>query len=133
MESANSIHVMRDNPSHNFTIMGGMWGVKIKTEKRAFWNNLVAEIFRKSTSWDYFEDQNLLDSLVWPVVQQDTMVHDSYLCTQIQGGHIHPFPTKRALGPANFVWSVPGLSHSMDTVPCPRECRPKDHQEWTTC
>ena len=142
---------MRDNPSHNYTIMGGMWGAKITSEKEVLWRDLVIEIFNQvrttqylliimfkffryqSTSWDYFVDQVLLSSLVWPVVKEDTMVHDSYLCTQIKGGHIEPFPTKRINGKANFVGSVPGLSHSLDTVPCPLECRPRDHQNWDTC
>ena len=87
-------------------------------------------------------DQQLLNMHLWPLASQNLIVHDSYLCVSYQAiGHgFRPWPTKRLSSEDfnegvvnNFVGSNGGQISLKSHPPCPVECRPKEHQDWTLC
>lgn len=80
-------------------------------------------------------DQSYLAQHVWSIANQNATIHDSYNCLSMGG---EPFPTQR---PTNMYCFVSCFDPCCDEIhnqtqrmpPCPIECRPKDHQDWTTC
>tara|TARA_R110000822_G_scaffold99126_4_gene223768 strand:+ start:2223 stop:2906 length:684 start_codon:yes stop_codon:yes gene_type:complete len=90
LESNKSFHIMRDHPGHCTQIMGGMWGVK--HPKLA---NIVEMIssYQKGDFWQV--DQNFLARMVYPLIQDDSFVHDEY---HNFDAHARPFPTPRLPG-----------------------------------
>lgn len=79
-------------------------------------------------------DQLCLGRYVWLWGRHVAMSHDSYLCLSFP--HTSPFPTKRGQGVGNHVGSVINLNGTIQEGPgsvCPKECRPKDHQDWIYC
>lgn len=79
--SCRAVHVMRDHPSHDAPIMGGMWG--ILGNLHVFVNKLKLWKGRDR----YQVDQNFLRGL-WPELRKYALVHDS-----IRG--LRPFPVPR--------------------------------------
>lgn len=75
-------------------------------------------------------DQDFLGQHVYPIIANDVIAHDSYLCRSFGG---QPFPTKRKgncyvcnAGPCDPVNGV--YEHK-----CPMQCRHKDHLDWDYC
>lgn len=128
------VHMMRDHPSHNWHVMGGLWGARLKGEDRVGWRDRVKRIFYQASNvmWLYLEDQRLFHSVMWPDVHNDTLVHDSYHCINLASEHMRPFPTRREEGEDNFVGAVVGVTGSLEQS-CPVQCRPQEHQDWDKC
>nr|XP_027223706.1 uncharacterized protein LOC113815889 [Penaeus vannamei] len=128
------LHVMRDHPNHNGFILAGMWG-----GSRDRGGDLLKELLAKMVRWpprniwDY--DQMLLKRVVWPEVLDDVLVHDSYFCANPNFRSHHraaPFPTRRH--ERYFVgWGPLRDPELAGITPCPHECRPPMHQDWTYC
>ncbi|XP_063608263.1 uncharacterized protein LOC134782637 isoform X2 [Penaeus indicus] len=131
-----TFHVMRDHPQHDTTILGGMWDAR--------WDNLpaprVAELAqarhrmldqgRGRSHRDV--DQEILNSVIWPLAKGRMVGHDSFLCQKYP--HSVPWPTQREAG--LFVGAPsfrPKYSKSSLTQPCPEACRPPRHKDWTYC
>jgi hypothetical protein len=127
-------HIMRDHPWHSVPILGGAWGIynarnRQKSEKifDSIKNPAIAELFHvKGQPMEKGNDQHFLGLHVYPVMKNDKIVHDSYLCKSFREGQ--PFPTKRDgncyvcnAGPCDPV-------NGQYEHKCPDECRPKDHQ-----
>jgi hypothetical protein len=112
--------------------LGGAWGLynardrgksafiysKIKDPNVAINYHKPGEKFNKGN------DQDFLGHHVYPVIRDNCMVHDAYLCKQFGG---QPFPTKRNgncyicnAGPCD------PINGNFEHI-CPVECRPKDH------
>ena len=78
---------------------GGMWGF-YNSRDRQLANKLFELIIDRNTSLkyngnnknSYNADQVFLANVVYPLVVNKSVVHDSYLCKVIGG---EPFPTKR--------------------------------------
>lgn len=90
LESDKSFHCMRDHIWHNRPVLGGMWGAK-----RGFLPNfeqLLANA-KKEDRWQ--TDQDFLNDIIWPLVEENAMQHDSYY-RRLWGGR--PFPTPRDNG-----------------------------------
>lgn len=76
LRSTKRFHVMRDHPCHDIPILAGMFGVK---------RPLLAEIKDlverapeyEGTNARHGSDQDFLGRVVWPIVRQDALVHDS--------------------------------------------------------
>jgi hypothetical protein len=69
-------------------------------------------------------DQDFLGHHVYPIMRDNAMVHDAYLCQQFGG---RPFPTKRD-GDCYICNAGPYDSTNGDFQHiCPMQCRPKDH------
>lgn len=130
MSSGLPFHAMRDHNQHENPILGGMWGSrKTETNSKLLSSLVDTLITAMNSSWTKGYDQDLLEQHVWPLVKNVTVVHDAYLCTRFPAPHTRPWPTRREVGPWNFVGSA-GSSIERE---CPLECRPKNHQDWTTC
>ena len=80
-------------------------------------------------------DQTLLKALIWPYAKNDSVIHDSYTCKikRLKGSDMRPFPTRRLYGKYNFVGSNGGNITIQKDGPCPKKCRPIEHQEWILC
>jgi len=130
MSSGLPFHAMRDHNQHENPILGGMWGSRKTESNSKLLTSLVDTLITTmNSSWTKGYDQDLLEQHVWPLVKNVTVVHDAYLCTRYRAPHTRPWPTRRNIGTWNFVGSA-GSSIERE---CPPECRPKNHQDWTTC
>ena len=86
LASDKDFHIMRDHPYHKTEILGGMWGVR-----NGLLNGIKDMIANYNTgSYDnkYQVDQNFLREIVYPLVKDDSIVHDEYFERK-------PFPTPR--------------------------------------
>jgi len=82
--SNKSFHIMRDHPHHGTEILGGMWGCK-----KPLLSNMVSLIEDYKRIGNFWQvDQNFLRESIYPVVSQDSMVHDEFFQKR-------PFPTER--------------------------------------
>ncbi|XP_069973009.1 uncharacterized protein [Penaeus vannamei] len=132
-----SFHLLRDHPWHTALIMGGLWGARwghqgepARRSLAAVRDAVVQEArgrFKKGA------DQSLLRKVLYPKMKGDLVAHDSYFCTKYPDGS-RPFPTQRKNG--TYVGNYMG-ARAVDPLlvrePCPLECRPRNHQDWTYC
>jgi len=132
LQSELPFHSMRDNLHHGVEILGGMWGARLDTGARERYDGAVKKLLTDAakSGWHKGLDQSLLTKWIWPQVQNEAMVHDSYLCKRFKSSHWRPWPTQRVAGPYNFVGAAGPMEIKMT---CPAECRPPDHQDWTMC
>jgi hypothetical protein len=86
LASDKDFHIMRDHPYHRTEILGGMWGVR---------NGLLENIDRMILDYNaddfdnkYQVDQNFLREVIYPLVKDESIVHDEYF-------EKRPFPTPR--------------------------------------
>ena len=67
---------------------------------------------------------------MWHEVNQHALIHDSFNCNKNMSGE--PWPTQR-LGNC-FVGSIWNCDKNATSFhKCPDICKPKDHQNWTSC
>lgn len=87
LSSNKDFHIMRDHPYHNTEILGGMWGCKNGLLKniRTLINN-----YKKGNFWQV--DQNFLKEKIYPLVINNSIIHDSYLNFETNK---HKFPSER--------------------------------------
>ena len=73
LKSDKLFHIMRDHPYHKTEILGGMWGVK-----KPLLNNMknLMSSYKMGNFWQ--TDQNFLRERVYPIVKDQSMVHDEY-------------------------------------------------------
>lgn len=73
LKSDKLFHIMRDHPYHKTEILGGMWGVK-----KPLLNNMknLMGSYKMGNFWQ--TDQNFLREKVYPIVKDQSMVHDEY-------------------------------------------------------
>jgi hypothetical protein len=89
LETGKSLHLMREvQPGHHSRIMGGMWGLR-KTGKLGSIVRESAKLGRQPT------DQNYLTYSVYPLFENDRVVHDDSNCF---GDKTHDWPTPRPHG-----------------------------------
>ncbi len=87
LASDKSFHIMRDHPWHGTQILGGMWGFKN--------NNKInfKELINNYKKGGFYQvDQNFLREIIYPVVVNDSMIHDEFFNYNINK---KPFPAKR--------------------------------------
>ena len=84
LNSQKDFHVMRDHPWHMSKIMAGMWGCR---------NNILHPLLEKfnnhSTENFYGVDQQFLNTVVYPFVLNNSMIHD--ITTRYPGENVYPF------------------------------------------
>ena len=125
---------MRDHPDHTAAIMAGMWGAKLSPSVQSD----MRVLFLKLLSWpDILRakqadlDQYLLEKYLWPVAKGSVCQHDSYNCRQFN--KVRPWPTRRRGNKTgNFVGARFALNETLNH-PCPIQCRPKHHKNWSFC
>jgi len=87
LDSDKDFHIMRDHPYHNIEILGGMWGVRNGLLKN------IKELITDYTKGNFWQvDQNFLREKIYPLVINNSFVHDSYSNYNIES---KPFPTER--------------------------------------
>ena len=121
-------------------MLGGTWAFRVEYD-RNFSQRIRSAIFNRDVVRQYSlnRDQEFLRIHLWPYAQHNAMSHDSYLCTITDWNRHHrPFPTERPIlkksrncfigcpKPCCVIWPF-------NDKPCPVECRPKEHQDWTYC
>ena len=80
-------------------------------------------------------DQPFLLKELWPLVKNDSLIHDSFNCQRFVDNS-QPFPTRRpsVKGHDIFVGCVKPCSGKQYIFgECPVECRPKNHKDWIYC
>ena len=90
IESGYEVHSMRDHPNHNYKFNGGMWGAV----KGAI-PNMKEKIARWENKNSYVGDMDFLGAIIWPIIQDKIISHDSYHCEKYPNSR--PFPTKRIM------------------------------------
>jgi hypothetical protein len=129
-----------DNHHLQAPMMGGMWAFRVEND-RHFSEQFRSLLFNRALIMDYAlnRDQQFLNDHLWPYAKYRAMVHASYWCTQPDWNiHHRPFPTQR-LRSNQSNYSYIGCPRSectdwiFDRHPCPKQCRPQDHEDWLTC
>ena len=81
--SDKKFHIMRDHPHHNVPILAGMFGCK---------KGIIKNINQLINNYNHIthkqNDQNFLKKIIYPIVKDDSMVHDPFFAK-------NDFPTKR--------------------------------------
>ncbi|ROT67893.1 hypothetical protein C7M84_014010 [Penaeus vannamei] len=93
LRSGRSFHVMHDHPVHRALMMAGLWGAFNKNQ--TLMRKMRDRMFNSPRNLDKAYDQRLLLNIVWPVVKNDVLNHDSYTCLHPSHINATPFPTKR--------------------------------------
>ena len=87
LESNKDFHIMRDHPYHRTEILGGMWGCRNGILKNI--KKLIND-YNKGDFWQV--DQNFLREKIYPLVVNQSTIHDSYLKYNTES---KKFPTER--------------------------------------
>lgn len=139
LSSNKAWHVMRDHPLHVAPMLGGMWAFR-PAFNRTFAENLRKKMLDRSSISRYggVGDQTFLTDNIWPYIQRDLIVHDSFLCQTSYGRNSRAWPTRRpSLSNEThcFVGCVRPCCISMKYPfqHCPVACRPRNHTDWNFC
>lgn len=91
INSGKILHIMRDHPHHNYTILGGMWGFRIKDDFNI--KQLVYDYFKNKESNLFLRmrDMDFLNDVIYKNFINDSFVHDSYYNINTNS---KPFPDK---------------------------------------
>ncbi|XP_069990622.1 uncharacterized protein [Penaeus vannamei] len=130
LQSGRTYHLIHDHPSHTHIIMAGLWGALNRYPK--VMRTVRDEMFNRTYNSQKLFDQQLLAELVWPVIKDDVINHDSYTC-KIHSSAV-PFPTRR--GSSRYCGWSPFRSHAKGLIkktPCPIQCRPPGRLKWSRC
>ncbi|KAG2381364.1 hypothetical protein C9374_006353 [Naegleria lovaniensis] len=90
IQSGFAVHSMRDHPNHNYRFNAGMWGAV-----RGAIPDMKGKIKAWSDKSHYIADQTFLANVIWPLVKDKTLSHDSYHCNAHPNSR--PFPTRRIM------------------------------------
>lgn len=145
-ETDKSFHLMRDNPYHNYPILGGLWGVSNTRLEEAIGIETVeavvsemVEISKNGTRFKKGFDQNVLYESLFEFgdLSPEMMVYDSYSCEKVWFDIVvtlvRPFPVKRLDSESDFVGNVELGQAKYNLSECPVECRPSYGKDWTFC
>jgi hypothetical protein len=87
LNSDKNFHIMRDHPLHTTEILGGMWGCRNGILKG------IKKTIDEYTKGDFWQvDQNFLKEKIYPMVINDSFIHDSFLS---YNDNKKPFPSER--------------------------------------
>ncbi|RNA21923.1 hypothetical protein BpHYR1_011339, partial [Brachionus plicatilis] len=120
---------------HYTKILGGGWGYANERNRdlggyllKVITNKWIASHYNSEGFNSKGLDQFLLEDFFYKHSKKNSTTHDSYLC-QVFGGD--PWPTKREKG--CFFGCIECCKKNETVLPCPIECRPKNHQDWIYC
>jgi hypothetical protein len=77
LESGKTLHIMRDHPDHANWIMAGMWGIDAESGGRLV-STILSTILSTAKGTFVGEDQHLLAQELYFVLQNQSLVHDSF-------------------------------------------------------
>ena len=127
--SGRKVHIQRDHVNHCIPMNGGMWGGT---------HDAVPNMKELVEDWpnkdEYGADLNFLETIVYPLVQHRSLMHDSYCCDRFPGSR--PFPSKRypnyqhvgQVFDSQDVARLTDIDGFIRGVPIPSSCR--KHAEW---
>ena len=83
LDSEAKVHVMRDAPCHEASMLAGMWGARIEEESirrlwAGTWDTMLEDKLAFASREIKGPDQDLLDKYVWPWARHIALTHDSY-------------------------------------------------------
>ena len=90
-------------------------------------NKTLANRYKKVN--DRWSDQFFLRDYVYSLIKNDSIIHDSYLCSFYLDSI--PFPTQRISN--CFVGQIGKCLLNSTLIKCPIKCRPKNHLDWNYC
>lgn len=128
IDSGKGFHILRDHPNHNYPMNGGLWG----GTKGALGTTMANLIKQWNSRDNYLADMQFLWTVVYPLIKDNHVAHDSYSC----GSHPHtrPFPTRRInkeiVGGVYDENDVPRQGDALLLVPNPVACRKQPHWEF---
>jgi hypothetical protein len=131
-------NLILDNPSHGTFILGGMWGFfnyRDRAKANLIFDRIIHPLIGVNLNPNHSNpkgyDQQFLSDYVYPEIKKNSIIHDSYFCLTLNDSE--PFPTKR-FGNC-FVGTLQYVCENKKPYfsPCPVQCRPYDHQDWTYC
>ncbi|MBK0378202.1 hypothetical protein [Mucilaginibacter segetis] len=90
--SDKNFHIIRDHICHNTYIMGGMWGIKGNTFT-------IKKMFNQLLLVNKYDcDQEFLSKIMYPLVKDDAMIHDSFPRFPDENPIIIPHDTEGFIG-----------------------------------
>jgi hypothetical protein len=131
-------HITRDHNEHGLPIPGGLWGAA-PIRARYYLFDIFLPILIPSIGSIYIGagDQLFLRDFVWSKVKARSLSFDSHYCRKFGG---RPFLSQRPRGNCFLGCIRPCCTNATYNddpneyvKPCPIECRPKDHKDWTHC
>jgi hypothetical protein len=98
IDSEELFHIMRDNPSHGVTMLGGTWGalagcVPDFEQRMRSWFTTMRPDYRNPRGPFHGSDQEFLHNCVWQFAKDSHIAHDEY--HTISGARARPFPSQR--------------------------------------
>jgi hypothetical protein len=134
LDSKQTMHIIRDHPEHNVPILGGLWGIKLNKE-RSWMRNLSHYLLSPNVVQCYTgkRDQAFLEDYVWShanIYNKMILEYDSFFCKRFPNSR--PFPTRKK-SPTHFVGCRRPNCTRDKHPPCPKQCRPVNHQDWIWC
>jgi hypothetical protein len=101
LSSDKILHIMRDHPHHDYPILGGMWGIKLKDGMDI--KKMVFEYFQndKEDLYIRMKDMDFLRDVIYNNYIGNSLVHDSFYS---KNSHSKPFPSP--LENYNFVGEI---------------------------
>ena len=77
IDSDKRLHIIRDHPHHKYTILGGMWGIKVKDTKLNIRHNIGIFLKMLNRPFKRMDDMNFLEILV-KKIPDELLCHDNY-------------------------------------------------------
>ena len=113
-----------------------MWGFRPNLDRKTA-NNIYELILNRELALKYNQnslkgqDQYFLADKIYPLIRDNSIIHDSYLCNSYKDSE--PFPTKRKGNCFVAFNELQCNETSSQFYECPRNCRPKEHLDWLNC
>ena len=120
-----------------------MWGFKSSVD-RAKSNLIFERIIDKNIAIRYNQnmkspkgaDQFFLSDHVYPLIVENSVIHDSFLCKNYKNSL--PFPTRRngtchVAYMDNLEKCTKPSNEKLKSFECPLACRPAEHPDWLQC
>jgi len=98
IESDKSVHIMRDNCQHGWTICGGLWGTKRGAIPRLKYMIEDSDMLKKKEFNKHGVDQIFLQYSIYPQIVNLAYVHDDWFPNGFVHEEKHPFPIPRLRG-----------------------------------
>lgn len=91
-KSDKMFHIMRDHPLHTARIVGGMWGAKYGAVP-----NMCRLILENKHMYknEWYCDQHFLEDIIYPLIQEDALIHDSIGIYEDEKDIRKDFPSER--------------------------------------
>lgn len=132
---------LRDHPSHEVPLLGGMWGANNHLVGHTLGTQLQAAIIwngvDRQNDFASGYDQFVLTQAIWRPYKEHFVSYDSYSCYIYMWDDnfllVRPFPTQRENNQNDFVGNPELGGGNYNLQPCPVECRPSYGKNWTYC